>query len=249
MPLSRKATGTLNGVIISCLIILLSASCQSYKRQVVPAKMPGAYPNMTSVAGADVAAKLFEDVNEAREAFGFDIRGAGVIPVQVIFDNKGTHPIEIVPSKTMLIDTENNLWPILDANLTYERIAKKTEFGRVAPGAAKGGVMAGIGGAMLGAAIGIVTGQSVGSAAASGAALGAAIGATAGGVKGYADRDVKAQIRQDLQKRSLENRAITPSEIAHGFIFFPGEAGKVKEMRLTIMEKDTGKSYPLTLRF
>jgi hypothetical protein len=239
----------MKSIIVLCAVLMFLTGCQSYQRKVVPAKMPDAYPNMTNIAGADIAVKLFDDQQEAQEAFGFDIRGAGILPVQVIINNKGTHPVEIVPGKTILIDTDNNIWQILDTNLTYDRIAKKTDLGKVAPEAVKGGFLAGIGGALVGAAIGIVTGQNVGMAAGQGAAIGAATGAVIGGAKGYLNGDVKAQIREDLQKHTLENRAIAPKEIAHGFVFFPGEAAKVKELRLGVEETDTDETYQLIMNF
>ena len=76
----------------------------------------------------------------------------------------------------------------------------------------------------LGAAIGIVAGEGVGSALGKGAALGAAAGATLGGAKGFASDDARREIVNDLNKKSLENKAIKPGSLAFGFIFFPGEA-------------------------
>jgi hypothetical protein len=119
----------------------------------------------------------------------------------------------------------------------------------VVPEAARGGVLGGAAGAVLGAAIGIVTGTNVGQAAARGAAVGAAVGATAGGVKGATDTDAQAKIREDLYKRSLENRPVKPGEIAYGFVFFPGEASKAKELRLQVREADTGRFYSLIMSF
>ncbi len=235
-----------------CLIMIVVAvaaltGCR-YKSQVVPLKMPAAYPNATEFAGATVAAKAYEDNNEANAAFGFDIRQAGLLPVQVVFDNKGMHPLEIVPNQTFLIDNENNLWPVLESNLAYDRIAKKTELGKVVPKAAKYGTLAGIAGGVIGAAIGIVSGQNVGNLALRGAAVGAAAGAVGGGAAGLSNNDVKYQIREDLQKRTLENKPVKPQEIAYGFIFFPGEAGKVKELRLGLKEKDTNEFRSLIMR-
>jgi hypothetical protein len=231
---------------------LLSASliaCTRYERQVVPFKMPSAYPNATEVADATIAAKAYDGKDEAGKAFGFDIRDAGILPVQVIFDNKGNHPLEIVPVQTFLVDEENNLWPILDQNLAYDRLTKKTELGKVVPEGGKYGALAGAAGGIIGAAIGIVSGQNVGDAALKGAALGAAAGLTMGGSKGLTDEDVQYQIRDDLKTRSLEKRAVKPREIAHGFIFFPGEAKKSKELRLQLKAIDTGVVYPITLKF
>jgi hypothetical protein len=192
---------------------------------------------------------MFSNNKEAEAAYGFDIIGAGVLPVQVIFDNKGTHPIEILPGQTLLIDVEDNIWPILDAKLAYERIAKKTQYGEVAPKAAKGGVFAGIAGAMIGAAVGIVTGTNVGTAVLQGAAVGAAAGATAGGAAGLFDKDAQDKIREDLQKGTLENKVVPAHQIAYGFIFFPGEAAKAKELRLRIREVDTETSHAVVMKF
>lgn len=236
-----------------CLIVIFLlvavAACTKYERQVVPFQLPAAYPNATEAAEATIAAKAYDGKDEAGNAFGFDIRGAGILPVQVIFDNKGAHSLEIVPAQTFLVDEANNLWPILDASLAYDRINKKTELGNVVPEGAKSGMLAGAAGGIIGAAIGIVTGTSVGEAAAKGAAIGAAAGLTMGGAKGLTDDEARYQIRDDLKTRSLEKRAVKPYEIAHGFIFFPGEAGKPKELRLHLKATDTGTIYPLILKF
>jgi hypothetical protein len=229
------------------LVVILMTACARYERQVVPFKMPTAYPNATEVAGAQLAAKSYDDSKDAQAAFGFDIRGAGILPVQVIFDNKGAHSIEIIPEQTFLVDTENNLWSIIDASLAYDRISKKTELGKVLPEAGKSGLLAGAAGAIIGAAIGIVTGHNVGDAVMKGAAVGTAAGLVSGGAKGLADPDVQYQIREDLKNNSLERRAIKPHEIAHGFIFFPGESKKAKELRLQLRTLDTGQVYSLTL--
>ncbi len=147
------------------------------------------------------------------------------------------------------MDIENNLWPIIDTNLAYDRIEKKTELGKIAPEGGKAGLLAGTAGAVIGAAIGIVSGHNVGDAAMKGAAVGAAAGLVGGGAKGLTDEDVQAQIKEDLQTRTLENRTVKPEEIAHGFIFFPGESKKAKELRLQIKEADTGRLYSLIMKF
>jgi len=234
-------------IVFLCFIVVAFAACQSYQRQVVPFKMPAAYPNATGAAGAIIASKTF-DSQEAKGVFGFDIVDAGVIPVQVLFDNKGNHQIEIIPDQTFLTDSDDNLWPILESSLAYDRIAKKTELGRVAPEATKFGALAGIAGAMIGAAIGVVTGTNVGEAVLSGAAVGGAAGATMGGAKGLLEPDVKEKIRHDLQKRSLENKTINPGDLAYSFIFFPGESAKPVELRLKLKEKDTGAFHTVIMK-
>lgn len=236
-------------VIVAVLTAFLLAACATYERQVVPFKMPAAYPNVTTVANATIAAKSYDHSEEASSAFGFDIRGAGILPVQVIFDNTGNHPLEILTDKTLLVDEDNNLWPILEERMAYDRLARATELGRVVPEAAKGGLLGGAAGAVIGAAIGIVTGRNVAAAAGRGAAVGAAAGATMGGARGLSDSEVQYQIREDLRRGSLQRRAVAPQEIAHGFLFFPGEAKRPKELRLSIRATDTRQVYSLVMRF
>ncbi|MBE9580615.1 MAG: hypothetical protein IMF18_03245 [Proteobacteria bacterium] len=232
-----------------CIVILfLIGGCTSHKRQVVPFKMPAAFPNATKVAGATVAARAYDDTRDAKKAFGWDIRGAGLYPVQVIFDNLGDYFLEIEASQTFLIDGENNLWSILDSSLAYDRVSKKSEMTRIAKAGVKPGILAAVGGALLGAAIGIVGGSNVGSAAGKGAALGAAIGATIGGAKAAnSEGEARAEISDDLMGKSMENRAIEPHSIAHGFIFFPGEAQGAGELRLQLRVVETGDIYTLRL--
>ncbi len=238
-------------IFITLLVTMIALGCTRYERKVVPFKMPSSLPNAVEVAGADIAAKAYNTPADAKSAFGFDIIAAGVLPVQVIFDNRGDHPLEIMADKTYLIDKDDNLWPILDAGLAYDRISRKTEYGEVLPEAAKPGLLGGAAGAVIGAAIGIVTGKNVAEAAGKGAAVGAAAGMTIGGAKGMADDGkVQQQIGEDLQTRSLERKPVPPHDIAHGFIFFPGEAAQeLKELRLTIKETDTGRLHALVLAF
>lgn len=239
--------------IILILTVIFAAGCSQYERyetKVVPFKLPGAYPNSVEAAGASIAATAYQDPEKAKDAFGFDIIGAGVLPVQVVFDNKGSHPLEILPDKTYLGDSADNLWPVLDAGLAYDRIAKKTELGEVMPEAAKQGLLGAAAGAVIGSAIGIVTGHNVGDAAMKGAAVGAAAGATMGGAKGLSNEQVKETIGEDLRKRTLSRAPVPPRDIAHGFIFFPAEATTaVRELRLGIKETDTGTIHNLILKF
>jgi len=245
----------LNRRFFACCITIffLVAGCATYERQPVPFKMPAAYPNATKVAGATIAAKAYDDPKEAKEAFGWDIRGAGLYPVQVVFDNLSDHSLEIEPSQTFLLDGEGNMWSIIDASLAYDRVAKKSEMSRMAGagarGAAKTGLLTGAAGALLGAAIGIVSGENVGAAAGKGAALGAAIGATLGGSEEVVSSEAEARtaISEDLTGNSLENRSVLPRTIAHGFIFFPGEAKGAGEIRLQLRVVETGELHTIRL--
>ena len=86
-----------------------------------------------------------------------------------------------------------------------------------------------------------MSGENVLESAGKGAALGGAIGATAGGAQAATSgAGARAEIAQDLRGKSLENKAISPGSIAHGFIFFPGEAEGAGELRLQLRVMETG---------
>ena len=232
-------------IVFVCLIAF--EGCTSYERQVVPFKMPESSPNAVFFNGVIVAARSFT-ASEAKEAFGFDIISAGILPVQVTFDNKSDSSLTIIAGQTFLIDDKYNVWPILDQSLAYDRLAKKTELGEVAPEAVKKGLLLGAAGAVIGAAIGIVTGTNIGEAVGKGAAIGAAVGVTVGGAQGMENSDVKHKIKEDLQTRSLQYRAIKKGELAYGFIFYPGEAKTGKTLRLQLRANETGQISTFNLR-
>ena len=236
-------------ILIGVLFSSLAACGTGYKSKPVPFKAPTAYPNATEAAGAIVAAKAFVDSGEANEAFGFDIRGAGMLPVQVVFDNRGSHFLEINAAQTFLEDTEGNLWPILPREAAYERATKYAQTKRIFKEGAYSGFLGAAAGTVIGAAIGVVAGNNVAQAAGKGAAAGAAAGATLGGAKAYGSNDARRAIINDLRQKSLQTKAIEPKSLAYGFLFFPGEAESAKQLRLQVLEEDTGYAHVLLLNF
>jgi hypothetical protein len=237
-------------LVVAVCLTFTAACATAYEARPLPFKAPGAYPNATEVAGAKVAAQAFADRQTAKEAFGFDVRAAGLLPVQIVFDNEGPHPLEVVATQTFLEDATGNLWSILDRNTAYERATKYSQTKQIFKEGAYSGLLGATAGALVGAAVGIVTGENVGSAIGKGAAVGAAAGGVLGGAKGYASSDeARMTITDDLRQKSLQNKAVEPHSIAHGFLFFPGEAKSAKKLRLELREKDTGVIHVVTLNF
>ena len=236
-----------NLILIVSIVLILTACATSYKRKPLPFKTPSAYGNATEVVGALVGAEAYVDPHAAKEAFGFDIRGAGMLPIQVVFDNQGPHPLEIDVAQTFLEDADGNLWPILDREIAYERATKYSQTQQIFKEGAYSGFLGATAGALIGAAVGIVTGDNVAEAAGKGAAVGAAAGATLGGSKGYASDDARHAIVNDLQRKSLENKPVEPKSLAYGYLFFPGEARSAKQLRLKLVEADTGVAHVLKL--
>ena len=193
------------------MIFLFVASCATaYKAQPIPFKMPNSYANAVMVAGATVGAEAFVDSQKAQETFGFDVRGAGLLPVEVVFDNQGPHSLKINARQTFLEDEKGNLWPILDEKTAYDRTTKYAQTQQIFREGAYSGFLGATAGAIIGGALGVVSGGRVGAGIGRGAAIGAAAGATIGGARGYNEQgDVRRSIINDLNKKSLENQSIS----------------------------------------
>lgn len=241
--MKRRALG------VMLLLMTLSACTTAYKATPLSFKAPQRYPNAQEVSGATVGSVAFVDAGEAKDAFGFDVRGAGMLPVQVVFDNRGTHPLTINAAQTFLEDLEGNLWPVLSSDIAYDRAARYSQTKEVFKEGAYHGFLGAAAGAIIGAAIGIVTGDNVAGTIGKGVAVGGAAGATLGGVKGYATSgDARRAIVNDLQQKSLQAKTIPPGDLAFGFIFFPGEAQSAGQLRLQVVEKDTGAVHVLLMK-
>ena len=228
--------------------VALAGCATSYQARPLPIKTPTAYGNAVAVEGALVGAQAYADPQAAWQTFGFDIRGAGMLPVQVVFDNQGPHPLAINPAQTFLEDAEGNLWPILDSQTAYARATKFAETKQIFSQGAYGGFWGAAAGGVLGAAIGIVTGENVAVVAGRGAAAGGAAGATMGGVGGYSQADeARRAISRDLQAKSLQQKPIDPQSLSYGVLFFPGEARSARLLRLQVKAADTGAVHVLML--
>jgi len=202
-------------MVISFLVVFLLTSC-GYKDRVAPVSLPDNFSNMVVVGdGLKISAIAFLDPKQAEGVFGFNVRKAGLLPVQLTLQNDGSMDAQVVANQTFLVDRQNNAWPVATLERTYERTKSYVDIGETA--------------------IGIVTGNNVGESMGKGAVLGTAAGAIAGGAKGYGD--AKDKLRDDLYSKSLKNSVILPGQIAYGVLFFPGmpeEAQSAKELRLQV---------------
>jgi hypothetical protein len=71
-------------VLIAIVLALITGCGTSYKAKPLPFRVPSSYENSVEVGGATIAAYGYANAQEAKETFGFDIRGAGMLPVQTI---------------------------------------------------------------------------------------------------------------------------------------------------------------------
>ena len=222
-------------------LCFLAASCSTYKPQATPFRLPQSYANFQDLNGLKVAAFCWQNETEAKAAFGFDIIKAGLLPVQVVFDNQTSQTFQINPSQTFLVNDREELFPVLDNQSAYDRVQRSTGLKEAAKSLGKGAFLGSAAGAVIGAAIGVAAGRSAGDYAMRGAVTGAAAGGILGVGQGAGNSEAARQISDELTNRSLKNNPIRPQEISQGIIFFPTEAGMPKQLRLQLREKDTDK--------
>ena len=233
--------------IICLLSILLGPGCSTYKPTVTPFKLPEAYANVQRVADTYVGARVWADDAEARAAFGFDIIGAGVLPVQVSFDNRGAQTLVIVPTQTFLVNHKQEYFPVLSDTEAYNRIAQGVKLKEGVKGLAQGSLLGAATGALIGAAVGVASGGRAGDYAMRGATAGAVSGGILGGLGSAGETQVPRTITDDLTRRDLRNRPIKPGELAYGLILFPREAGLPQSLRLQLQDQATGQVFTLQL--
>jgi len=236
--------------IVSLLIIALQLSaCATYESRSVSFRPPQDYANYQDTSGLLVGAESFADARQAEQAFGFDIRAAGLLPVQVVIDNKSGQGVEIVAGQTFLIDDTNRYWKILTNREAVDRVQKATEGGAIAGGAGKGAAMGAAAGALLGLAIGVVSGRDVGSSVVKGGVVGGAGGAVIGGAsKAGDDRQRESRIAEDVRDKGVEGKVMATEALASGFIFFPGEVASAKELRLQVKFRGDGRLQTLNMK-
>ena len=232
-------------LLINCL--LLTGCATPYRSQEIPFRPPSAYSSMKVVAGAQIAAQAYVDAVEAKKMFGFDIRKAGLLPVQVIIDNAGDESLVINPSQTFLVDATGQYWNLLDNRSAYRRVSESTDYANVVKESGESAFWGALGGAVVGAAIAIVGGENIGEGIGKGAVIGGAAGSVVGGSESLQSPEAEYQISRDLGAKALENRPIRPGELGRGFLFFPGEAASVSQLRLQIEATRSGKLYTLII--
>jgi hypothetical protein len=229
------------------IAVMQVAGCTSYKSQYVSFRPPEAYANKQEVSGVAIGGEAYAGKDEAKEAFGFDIREAGLLPVQLVMNNLSGKTLQIVTEQTFLIDAQGRYWQVVPNSVAVDRLEKSTQLAAIGKGAGMGSFWGAAGGAILGAAIGIVSGKNVGNAIGRGAALGAAGGAAIGTAKEASSPDRQTSIINDNRSKGLENKAIPIEYLANGFLFFPGEAKSATAIKLQFRELEGGKIHTVTL--
>ncbi len=224
-------------------------SCTQYKTQYVGFRPAADYPNSVTADGMTIGAEAFAEKETARQAFGFDIKKAGLLPVQVVMDNRSGDDVEVLLEQTFLVDNTNRYWNLISNRAAVERVAKATETGAILGSAGKGAGWGAATGAVLGAAFGILTGESVAESAGKGAAVGAAGGAVYGGAKEGTEAPQKRTIADDIRDKGLEGKVIPDQSLANGFLFFPAEAQSAGGLKLQVWKTGSGRVSSFSITF
>lgn len=236
-------------MISAILIATQLAACATYHSRAVPFRTPTDYGNSLVVSGVSLGAESFADPAAAGETFGFDIRSAGLLPVQVVIDNQSGQGIQIMSRQSFLIDNRGRYWNVLTTREAVQRVDRATSDGAIGSGAGRGAMYGAAAGTILGLALGIVSGGNSGSAALKGGVLGAAGGALIGGASAADNPDHSATVSGDLRDKGIDGKVIPAGALATGFIFFPGEAPGAKSLRLQIRFRSNGQTETVELPF
>ncbi|HKJ71250.1 MAG TPA: hypothetical protein VKA55_05820 [Gammaproteobacteria bacterium] len=229
------------------MLLVLTGGCATYGEKVAPVPLPETSPQAVTVDGARVVAQAYMDPQQAKDALGFDARGAGLIPVRFVIDNQSPGVVRLRPDQTFLLDQEGNAWPLLTSEQAYRRVRAHVGPGETITGAGETTLLGGAAGAVAGLAIGVLTGSNVAESVGKGAVVGGAAGAIGGGAGRYQELD--REIREDLEQKGLKLQRVPAGELAYGYLFFPGkdEAKSARSLRLSLDVNGTARVVELPL--
>jgi hypothetical protein len=228
----------LNSLFRLSILTLLTAfpACTTYQDRITPVPLPSFQGDYVNVQDALVSAQAYAEPDTAKQTFGFDIRGAGLLPVCFVIDNRGMNIVKVNPRQTFLIDRQGLAWPLLTSEQAQNRVASTVERGEMMKNAGVAALWGGATGLVSGFAMSLLLDGSLNAAAhaklSDPTVLGAGIGAFFGGRQD--NQDLSNTIRKNLIGQSMRNQRVQPGELAHGYLFFPGkqEAQSAVTLRL-----------------
>ncbi|MDR2386356.1 MAG: hypothetical protein LBE80_02065 [Deltaproteobacteria bacterium] len=235
-------------VMVLLAVMLIAAACAPrYEFKPVPIRPLEGYSNLINFNGGLVGAHAVYDSKEVVKFFGFDLKKAGVIPIQLSVKNNLPQE-SLILAKANLLDAEGLLWEVLPSDVVVRRIDEHTSGGLSGDQGLRRSLLWGLAGGVLGAAIGVASGTSVAEAAGKGAAVGAAIGVTSSIAQAGTDTSSDAgEIQRDFSTRDIDHATIKAGETVNGLLYFPAESAQPKRLKLTFKTAagDTNVEVPL----
>ncbi|MDR2349574.1 MAG: hypothetical protein LBF41_02960 [Deltaproteobacteria bacterium] len=233
----------LAGALVLAAFALVSCG-HRYEFRAIPVRDMNDYPGRASLGDVRVGAESFYDSKRLTELFGFDLKAAGVVPVQLLVQNDGSTPVTVGEGST-LRDRAGQVWEVLPSSVVYRRIDDYTSGALSGEEGAKRTALWGLAGGIIGAAAGVVSGGNVAESAGKGAAVGAAAGAASSVMGMGTTEDTSADVNRDFSGRSIDHATVEPGAEAHGFLYFPAEIKEPRSLNLKITRG--GKTETLRL--
>lgn len=187
----------------------------------VPFMLPENMRGHQDYEGLVVAVVPIATSEHSNRIFGFDMKEAGVLPVQVVMHNTGTKSFVITARQFFGITYEGTYHSALSAGAVGYRIKDVSVGSNVATQATVQGFWGAALGAGVGAGVGLLTGD-LGSGAATGAIIGGGAGVLSGVGDGLSD-DWTEKYKQQLAGQTLGNSDLHPGDIRSGFIYLPSK--------------------------
>ena len=105
----------------------LLVSCSPPQEQSERVALSESQAEAVEAQGLRFQAMAYADPASAESVFGFDIRGAGLLPLRLSVQNRGTDTVRLIPSLTFLIDQEGRAWPLLTSGQAAIRLGRVPE--------------------------------------------------------------------------------------------------------------------------
>jgi hypothetical protein len=220
-------------VIILAFSLVATACAPRYEFKPIPVRAADGYRDRVAFPEGSAGAYAYYDSAELIGDFGFDLKKAGVIPVQLRLENDfGSSPLTL--TEATLADQSGRLWEVLPSDVVFRRLDEHTSGGLSAGDGARRTLLWGLAGAAVGAAVGAIGGGSVAEAAGKGAAAGAGIGVASVLVGSENDDEKSYDLQRDFSRRSLAHATVAPGDSANGLLYFPAEASRPVKLNLKL---------------
>jgi hypothetical protein len=243
----NQSTVRIFAVVMMSVVLAATACAPRYEFKPVPVRQMSGYPNRLAFPEGLIGAVAFYDTAQLKEIFGFDLKKAGVVPVQVRLENMSDTE-SILVSEALLFDVNGHGWEVLPSDVVYTRINDFTSGGLTGEQGVRRTLLWGLAGGIIGAAVGVVSGTNVGTAAGKGAAIGGAIGAASSIAGAGIDQSSNEfDIHRDFSGRSLDHVTLGPRETANGMLFFPAETGAPVSLHLVLKTGEATRQLELKL--
>lgn len=132
-------------ILCSLLLASLMAACAAGENGAPSIRPPQEFINYQNASGVMIGGEAHGDQKMAESLFGFDILGAGILPVQLVLDNRSGQGVEVVANRTYLVARGDERWKPLQNTEALARVGwdvtGKDKDKDIVPGTAAGALL------------------------------------------------------------------------------------------------------------